>query len=769
VVPVTRTHISAIRRGLEAIPAVFPDGNHIRVLNLAVNRIRTLPPNCANLTVLILAHNELEQVPLPMLQAILGYAMLEQLDLSYNLLSMCLPDLNKLQHLRGLSLMHNRITGAAALVTNAESIDLSCNHLTVLPRLKKRTMSAYFDGNFIKSFERSPITVTLLSLGYNRLRHVNPQIVFTRIVSLCLAHNELRCLPNLADGAPMLSYLDASCNLLEHFPLIPLRLEICLLAHNSITELPPAISQHKLVELDLSHNLIRTVPNLPRSLVKLNIFANLIARIESMPLPALLALNIEHNRLEEIPIFDAQLLISFSIRLNCVRQFVNPMLSNFLTKLDLSNNSIENLPAELFSHPVLYDLNLSNNLIRAMDFDFSNGHLIRLNLSWNPLEAQPPAYPPTLEFLNVSGCGVEFVAPGAEIFCLDASSNHIFTLPVFPALVTLRASCNRFIEFPQLAPTIQTVDLAMNLIEVLPGTLSFPNLRELDLSFNDISAVSSAFETPQLAFLSLANNPVATFSASQIASIDLSETPLAKQRPAGVSLFVTSEADLFEPSNARTQCHGLSPQLGFAQHKHGDGLFSARRSVGVFGLFFAGGLASLNDRLSARFAELCSEQSEYSASVIENLAKEMEKVMASKCRTQKLPSMFTLGITTEREAIIAFWGGAAVSAFGVNGAVELALRSCPAKCDCLTPMRRLGQRTFYGARSRPVISAFAKMPAKSWVVILPDIILDEVEAFVPPIARNARTAAEFAYRLRNRIVALPFDRPFSVLVIDMKL
>ena len=177
-------------------------------------------------------------------------------------------------------------------------------------------------------------------------------------------------------------------------------------------------------------------------------------------LSSITALELDHNRLEELPSELKKLslsilslsrnrLVSQSIASSVLGNSISAPLQKRLTPLDLSSNRLEWLPSGLLDFESLRVLNLSNNKITNLAFD------PLLSRGWKPGL-------PALEHLNVS-------------------KNHLENLGDLP--IAVGACC----------PLLKTLLLQNNELKMIPPQLGMlTSLQIIDLRGNPQRAVRSA-------------------------------------------------------------------------------------------------------------------------------------------------------------------------------------------------------------------------------------------------------------------------------------
>jgi Leucine-rich repeat (LRR) protein/ankyrin repeat protein len=207
-------------------------------------------------------------------------------------------------------------------LANLAEVDLASNRLTELsPRLCGLTKitDLMLDDNRISELPEGwdkMVSLKALSVSGNRISKLPVSLALTpQLTALSLNDNMLSDLPEQW-GKFALEYFNLSQNRFTSFPKEIWNIQIHRLGmgNNEITEIPPELaSEVGLEELDLSNNLITTIPDLSKShLTQLRLSNNQIkafpASKDAFP-STLRELDLRQNQITEVPdwVFDLNL------------------------------------------------------------------------------------------------------------------------------------------------------------------------------------------------------------------------------------------------------------------------------------------------------------------------------------------------------------------------------------------------------------------------------------------------------------------------------
>lgn len=243
------------------------------------------------------------------------------------------------------------------------------------------------------------------------------------------------------------------------------------------------------------------------------------------------------------------------------------LLSDQLTRLDLTQNRLERIPDSIFSLVNLASLNLRANLLESLpaeQLQTSLLHLKELDVSENDLHSLSLRGVAQLRVLlapsnRIQGGVVIADMPLLEI--LDLRSNKLSQFPELvnvPSLTDLSLRSNRLTTLPEdwsALSSLAKIDVGNNDISGVPKLRGAPSLAEVDFCYNRLSAVPEFDSVAALTRLSVSNNaisalPEALSGAHALKVLEANYNKLTEIPPAVVSLLLHSLEDLSLSYNA---------------------------------------------------------------------------------------------------------------------------------------------------------------------------------------------------------------------------
>ncbi|XP_058644388.1 transforming growth factor beta activator LRRC32 [Onychostoma macrolepis] len=523
---------------LRMVPARLPASIHL--LDLSRNLLQNLTdrelPALSAVQHLNLHTNKIQFIQPGLFQ---DTSRLEVLDLSGNLLD-----------------LHAALKTHVGLLKSVRHLDLSGNGLFT-------DMSDYFlsdapvltnlslDGNSITKISRHTFNgsqaLTSIDLHNNVIIEIEEGAFesLTGLSELDLSVNSISCITDF--NLVRLKTLNLSKNSLTNFQTVDSDLEFELLyldlRENKILYFPVLPQRNKLMYLDLSRNLLRSV-NCSGPLEELeNLKASgylftdhdkplcLCVNQRHQDLRSLLYLDLSYNQLKAIPslFFSSMVsLESLNISNNCLESFNvdSEGRLNSLKTLDISYNNLQNLSFGENTLAALEVLYLQGNALSTLDAGiFSRLPNIRsLHLQQNLFSICPslkgPMHNcirlssiPTLSYLYLSENSLVSVPPsafrGSPLLILDLSQNPDMGLGPY--------------SLSGLETTLAHLSLRRNQLQTLAIDFTFfRKLKSLDLSVNRLTGVSLWSGDSSVESLNLQNNSLVTLASDTVFALQKS-------------------------------------------------------------------------------------------------------------------------------------------------------------------------------------------------------------------------------------------------------
>lgn len=212
---------------------------------------------------------------------------------------------------------------------------------------------------------------------------------------------------------------------------------------------------------------------------------------------------LENGRLETIP-FEVrsfrklQHLSMYNNRLSSLPDYIGEL--DRLQQINLSNNKFDSLPNQLIDVKSLTILNLKGNSIQSLDgINQLSSNLLKLNLASNKIDESQID-----------------LKPYSKLSDLDLSDNLMKAIPdalLQESLISLNLSNNEIVKIPESIgrlSKIRELNLSFNNITEIPESIGLlTNLRKLDLSGNQIVDLPKGIsKLDKLTHLNLNGNPI---------------------------------------------------------------------------------------------------------------------------------------------------------------------------------------------------------------------------------------------------------------------
>ncbi|XP_047515769.1 protein phosphatase PHLPP-like protein isoform X1 [Pieris napi] len=431
----------------------------LRVLRMRGNTLYHLPQQTCTLqalTHLDISNNNISELPKEMSQLV----QLEELQVSDNELR-SLDFVLQLPHLRIIVAARNMITnfgmGSRPMSPSDES---KCEH-------------------------RSPLTN--VDLRHNRLKGSIILGNYEHLVTLDVSHNAVEVL--VLSSLRGLRELYASHNAIQHVALHGASLRVLRAPFNHLESLTTSVPPINLIELDLSHNKLTSLPqwlsgcsDLTKLYASNNQLTSLPEHLFCSELSSLSHLHLAHNKISTIPSM--------------------PRLRSPLKELLLHNNSIQALPENFFSVcDRLCVLNLANNrLSRLPRVRGVSSHILeRLYLTANCLNDESIDVIATFRGLKILHMAYN---------CLTSLPENFFNF--WPEMEELVVSGNSLTKLPDSLPQVNNLKVVRahsNRLRSVPMFACSASVKVLDFAHNELDSIDLRLLAPkQLKFLDISCN-----------------------------------------------------------------------------------------------------------------------------------------------------------------------------------------------------------------------------------------------------------------------
>ncbi|XP_038206413.1 protein phosphatase PHLPP-like protein isoform X1 [Zerene cesonia] len=501
------------------------EGFALRVLRMRGNSLHCLPPQTCSLqalTHLDISDNKITELP----NEICRLSQLEELQASDNELK-SLDCVLRLPRLRIIVAARNMITNFGITNTRTSTGDENkCDH-------------------------RAPLTN--VDLRHNRLKGSVILGNYEHLVTLDVSYNAVEVL--VLSSLRGLRELYASHNAIQHMALHGASLRVLKAPFNQLESLTTAVPPINLVEIDLSHNRLTSLPqwlsgcsDLTKLYASNNRLSSLPEHLFCSELSSLSHLHLAHNKISTIPSM--------------------PRLRSPLKELLLHDNCIQALPENFFSVcDRLAVLNLSNNRLSRLPRlrGVSSHCLERLYLTAN--------------CLNDDAIDVIITFRGLKILhmaynCLTSLPESFFNF--WPEMEELVISGNSLTKLPDSLPqlnSIRVVRAHSNRLRSVPMFACSASVKVLDFAHNELDSIDLRLLAPkQLKFLDISCNKKLQVDASQFNAYK-SQRPLSLVDVTGRNTTAWSQKSVYhEELNGTTpwvtgfsECPNKSLQLSCAQ------------------------------------------------------------------------------------------------------------------------------------------------------------------------------------------------------------
>ncbi|OHS98195.1 leucine-rich repeat-containing protein [Tritrichomonas foetus] len=520
--------VNLTNQNLQEIPFLITNNDSIKSLILSRNHIASIPSNLNNLISCVLSLNNYSSIPKNIIESLLSYPILKNLDLSYNHITEIPKELLEIKTLKRLNLSHNQLSILPQIDNDTLSnLDISFNKLTTIPVLFKNLtilnaehnlftkidVSNYITNdisNDVNTLNMSTLShLTRLTLSRNNISEISKDLIFPDLLIFDVSHNQIRKLPNFQTFSPILRTLDASFNKIEEIPELPDTLTHMYIHNNEINDIENFMNSSLIIS-DISFNKIEKLLDLPPFMTTLNISHNLIKEINPINGDNITSINFSNNLISNLPFVNlTQLKFSF----NRIVKLDKCNIFNRITLLDISGNDIFEIPQEIFEIASLLKIIASFNHISSLPLGISESTVRFIDLSFNPIE-EIGEFPKCIEHVILNYCEIKHVpkilSKYYELVELSCIGNDIIfdeclmNLP--KSLELLNLSHNRITNINlAILRNLKYLNLSQNRLEAFPvDQLSFPKLIHLDISANPFSNLNfEKLRAPKLKYLNL--------------------------------------------------------------------------------------------------------------------------------------------------------------------------------------------------------------------------------------------------------------------------
>ncbi|CAG5037252.1 unnamed protein product [Parnassius apollo] len=387
--------------------------------------------------------------------------------------------------------------------------------------------------------QRAPLTS--IDLRHNRLKGSIVLGNYEHLATLDISHNAVEVL--VLSALQGLRELYASHNALQHLALHGASLRILSAPYNQMETLTTTVPPINLVELNVSHNRLTSLPqwlsgcsDLTTLHASNNYLTSLPEHLFCSELSSLSNLHLAHNKISNIPSM--------------------PRLRSPLKKLLLHDNCIQTLPENFFSVcDRLCILNLSNNRLSRLPRARgpSPQNLERLYLTANCL---------TDDVVDVIIAFRKLKILHLAYNCLTSLPDNAFNF--WPEIEELVVSGNSITKLPDNLPQLNNIRIVRahsNRLRSVPMFACSASVKILDFAHNELDTVDLRLLAPkQLKYLDISCNRKLQVDPSQFNSYRC-------QRPLSlVDVTGRNSLPLSQKSGYHEELSGVTPwTIGFSE------------------------------------------------------------------------------------------------------------------------------------------------------------------------------------------------------------
>lgn len=791
-------------KGLELIPYRFKKSSSVTTLILTYNRIQKLPKHATQLATISLAANGLEIIPEHMMKRLLSYPKLKSIDLTCNFLTEYPMQFNKLPKIRSLNFFGNRIKHAEVRSSTLDKIDFQQNLFTKMPELPSRIMGLSIDYNKISHIKINLPKLLRFSISLNSIESFSSDSHMPETLYIDISRNRLKRLPDLSKITPKLRVLDCSDNFIAKFPIMSKELSEIGLRRTSITEFPHNFAElfPCLTVIDASETKVAIMPAFPSSVKVIAFIECDIEQIETCDTPNLEKIFLSKNKLSEVPQFRNNVASDIYLSQNQISSIDNLIVSEQLTKLDLSDNLLTEIPENIFELPKLSELYLTRNKIKQIPSKLVDSKLQILALNENPLEEPLQDIPLTLTKLYLAYCGIKSLpsnlSSSQKLTELVVSGNKLKGIPLICNLENLYASRNSIKQFPKLPDTIKIVDLSFNNIENLEDELKFSNIIDLDLSFNLIKK-APRLTTPQLKYFKIAHNSklkgqIDVIHLKHLLIIDVDGTKIVFDEAPPVRELMTNQSEIANSPFVKFIC--CSKGVGFSEmcgsRESMEDAIVIRENIipgiSTYAVFDGHGGARSSTVAAFKYPRYLVQNLEFTEDHLKSAIHEVNESVKELDYTDG--STANIVLRQGKKLIFANVGDARGVVLREDGSIKFKtqdhkpiLRSEYERVrdegsriymnrtdGVLAITRSLGDFCVNGVSHEPDLSVVDLEPEDKWLLVGCDGVFDVIsDKHIGLIAQKAKNPFQMAYDIRNLAYASGSQDNISAIVVDLQI
>ncbi|KAK8872022.1 hypothetical protein M9Y10_007778 [Tritrichomonas musculus] len=375
-------------------------------LDLSKNRITKLPDSFSksfpNLQTLNLSNNFISEIPENKGDDLVLPEKLTEINLSNNLLEKVPNSITNIPNLTKLNLDNNKISHIPQLNSKIVEFRAANNKISSIDDQKLDFLKEFVI--FKNEIEEFPIQIkssqnNSFIIDHNKISgfHFDDisinDILSTHITVIDISFNQIESIPKeLFESLPNLHTFSA--------------------IFNKITVIPSEISNcQNLFYLNVSHNPIKKLPQLPNSLNRITASNCQIESFSENQPPNLKLIDLSGNNLTSFPTIPTIQILNLSQ--NRIKKM--PDVTDCMRVLDLSMNEIDSTP-DFINGPSIADINLSHNKLTKLPQSLNAPFLHYLELSENPIEAVLDVSKfPFLKRIDITQTGIEIAGSTAKI------------------------------------------------------------------------------------------------------------------------------------------------------------------------------------------------------------------------------------------------------------------------------------------------------------------------------------------------------------------